>query len=200
MVPYHINMARGFVLPLEVRKKWLSWFMGYLFVSSVVIALVLYRVIETSRYWHAKRDVVARQEAKILSGVPGYAKLADYKVAIQGKVVSSLREADALVEFERNQARAARVILGLAEPLPAGVTLGNVDYDGEARKINFEVVMPATLKMDDKFSPTHLVAMWEREPLLVGRLMQIEVENSERVRREGAEMMCWRFLATLGEK
>jgi hypothetical protein len=84
--------------------------------------------------------------------------------------------------------------------LQAGVELGNIDYDAEARKMHFEVVMPATLKVDDKLSPTHLVAMWEREPLLVGRLTQIEVENSERVRRDGMEMMCWRFSASLGDK
>jgi hypothetical protein len=200
MVPYHLNMARGFVMPLEVRKKWLSWFMGYLLVSSVLIALVLYRVIDSSSNWHAKRDALTRQEARVLAGCPDYKTLAEYKGVVQGKVVSSLREADALVDFERNKSRAASVFLGLAEPLPPGAELGTVDCNPEARKLRFEVVMPVTLKMDDKLSPTTMVAVWEREPLLAGRLSQIEVENSERVKRDGVEMMCWRFSAIVGEK
>ncbi len=201
MVPYHLNMARGFVMPLEVRKKWLNWFFAYLLVCSVVIALTLYWVIESVSTWHAKRDALSRQEARVLAGCPDYKSLAQYKGAVQGKVVSSLREADALVDFDRNKSRAANVFLGLTESLPPGVELGAADCDPEARKLHFEVVMPVTLKMDDKLSPTTLVAAWEREPLLAaGCLSQIEVENSERVKRDGVEMMCWRFLASVGEK
>lgn len=200
MVPYQLNMARGFVMPLEVRKKWLSWFMVYLLASSAVIALVLYQVIETTTFWHAKRDALARQGARVLAGSPGYKTLTEYKGAVQGRVAFTLREAEALIAFDHSKTRAARVILGLVEPLQAGVELGNIDYDAEARKMHFEVVMPVTLKVDDKLSPTHLVAMWEREPLLIGRLTQVEVDNSERVRRDGMEMMCWRFSASLGDK
>ena len=200
MLPYELNMARGFVLPLEVRKKWLSWFMVYLLVSSVVIAVVLFRVIESASYWHAKRDVLASQEVRILAGCPDYKTLVEYKGAVDGKVVAAVRETEAVVDFGQNKSRAGHILLGLAEPLPTGVELGTVDYDGEARKIRFEVVMPVTLKLDDKLSPTHMVAVWEREPLLAGRLTQIEVENSERVKRDGVEMMCWRFSASMGEK
>lgn len=200
MLPYELNMARGFVLPLEVRKKWLRWFMVYLLVCSVVIAVVLFRVIESASYWHAKRDVLTRQEARVLVGCPDYKTLGEYKGVVDGKVVSALRETEAVVDFGQNKSRAGHILLGLAEPLPVGVELGTVDYDGEARKIRFEVVMPVTLKLDDKLSPTHMVAVWEREPLLAGRLTQMEVENSERVKRDGVEMMCWRFSASMGEK
>jgi hypothetical protein len=119
---------------------------------------------------------------------------------VQGKVVSSLRETEALVEFEKNNNRTARILLGLAESLPEGVELGAADYDAATRKIAFEVVMPVALKVDEKLSPTHIVAAWERSPLLAGHLAQIEVDNSERVRRDGVEMMCWRFSASVGEK
>lgn len=200
MVPYCLNMARGFVMPLEVRNKWLHWFMAYILICCALITVLLYRVIETSSRWHAKRDVLARQEARVLDANPGYKTLAEYKGVIEGRVMGSLKETDALVGFERGKSRVARILLGLAEPLPDGVELGTVEYDAEGRKVHFEVVMPVSQKMDDKLAPTHMVAVWEREPLLVGSLAQIEVENSERVRRDGVEMMCRRFTASLGEK
>lgn len=200
MAPYRLNMARGFVMPLEVRRKWLSWFFVYLLVCSVLIALVLYRLIESGSIWHAKRDALSRQEARLLARCPEYTSLAEYAGAVRGKVISSLREADALVNFERKKSRAAGIFLGLADPLPPGVDLGAADYGLESRKLLFEVVMPATLKVDDKLSPTHMVAVWEREPLLVGLLSQIEVENSERLNRDGVEMICWRFSASVGDK
>ena len=71
MMAYRLNMARGFVMPLDARNKWLRWFFMYLVVCSVLIAWVLFEVIQKVSHWHSRRDVVARQEALFLAGHPG---------------------------------------------------------------------------------------------------------------------------------
>jgi hypothetical protein len=193
-------MARDFVMPLDSRKKWLSWFFIYLVASSVVIAAVLHDVLREYSVCQAQRDALESREKRFFSWHPDYRTPGQCKVALQAKLMAALRDVEGLVEFESGKTSMAKILFGLAVALPQGVDLGAVDFEGTERKLNFEVLMTVRSKEEDKFSATSQVAAWEREPLLAGRLVQIEVENSERVKRDGMEMMCWRFSASVGEK
>lgn len=200
MERYQFNMARDFVMPMESRRKWLRWLLVFLLAVCVTIANVLYNVIVTTKTLEVRRSALDRQEQRILSVHPDYKTISGYVGSVGGRVSGALRDLDAVVAFERNETRVARILLGITEPLPPKLELGAFEFDGDAHKIKFEVVLPSTLKLDDKLSPPHLVAVWEREPLLAGQISQIEVENSERIQRHGMDVLCWRFTATVGGK
>lgn len=198
MGPYQVNMARDFVMPMDARKKWLSWFFLYLLLASALIALVLHDVLRDSARLQSQRDALVMREKRFFEDHPGFSTPGACRSVLQGRVKAALEDAGCLVEFKTGKVSMVRILLGLAETLPQGVELGAVDFDGIARKLNFEVLMPVRPQAVEKFSATEQVAAWEREPLLAGRLVQIEVGNSERIKRDGMEMMCWRFSAAVG--
>lgn len=198
MRTYQLNMARGFVMPLEARRKWLHWFFIYLAVCSVLIMWVLYDVIQGVTRARSRLEALRQQEERFLAGHPEVKTIADCKRDMDGMVAVALRNVKAVAAFEASEFNVAGVLLGLAESLPRGLNVGSFDFDSDSRKVGFEIVMPASLKLDDKVSPPQLIAMWEKEPLLAGHLTQIGAENSERVRRNGAEILCWRFSAVAG--
>ena len=198
MTTYQLNMARGFVMPLESRKKWLHWFFAYLVLTCLVIVWVLYDVIQRVNLAQTQRDALRQQEERFLAGHPEHKTIPECNKALNAMVAVALRDVKAVAAFEAGEFNVAGVLLGLAEPLPQGLTVGSFDYDSDSRKVGFEIVMPASLKLDDKVSPPQLIAMWEKEPLLAGHLVQIENENSERVKRNGTEILSWRFSAVAG--
>lgn len=197
MVPYQLNMARGFVMPLESRKKWLQWLGVYIVVCSVLICGLLFILIRRSSHLQSQMDALQRQEAGFLASRGGQRSITDCRAALGVRMNAAVRGLESVSAFERGKCRAASILLGLTESLPPGIELGSLDFDAEGRKLNFEVLLPATVKIDDSITPPHLVTVWEREPLLIGRLSQMEVANSERVKRDGGDMMCWRFSAVV---
>lgn len=200
MERYQLNMARDFVMPLESRRKWLHWLLAFLLAVCVIIACVLYNVILTTKSLDVRRNALDLQEQRILSDHPEFTTISGYLDSVGKRISGSLRDLSAVAEFERSESRVARILLGLTETLPYGFELGAFEFDGDARTVKFEVVLPAVLKLDDKLTPPHMVKVWEREPLLVGQVSQIEVENSERVQRHGVDLLCWRFAAKVGGK
>ena len=198
MNPYQINMARDYVMPLESRRKWLRWFGLYLILMGGGIAVVLFRVTTAVAEWQLQRDAQAVQEARLLAAHPGQKTAAECRATLARAVVATVTNLDLVVAAEMKEVPAARLILGLTEALPAGVELNRVDFDGDGRTLDFEVVMSSDRKREDGLTPPRLVAAWEQEPLLVNVLSRIEVETSERVKINGMNMICWRFKANAG--
>lgn len=198
MIHYRLNMAKGYVLPLEQRRKWLHWLALYLLVMAVAIAFVLHLVITRSLHWHAQYDFVVGQEYKLLMSHPQYKSVEHFKNALGAEVSACLRDLDCILKFGNDEQRIAAILLSLMEPLPVGLGLGAFHYDGGSRKVVFDILMPTALKQDEKTSPPKLVALWEKHPLLSRCFKQLEMENSERTRLGGGEMMCWRFSAIMG--
>lgn len=198
MIHYHINMARERVLPLEQRRKWLHWLALYLLLMAGAIAVVLGYVIKRSMFWQTQHDLMVAREYKLLLAHPQYKSVNEYKQALGGEVSACLRDLDCILAFGHDDQRIAAVLLSLMEPLPVGLGLGTVHYDGASRKLIFDVLMPAALQQDEKISPPRLVGLWETHPLLSQSLRQMELENSERMRYGGVEVMCWRFSAIIG--
>jgi hypothetical protein len=105
---------------------------------------------------------------------------------------------EAILNFGQAQGRIASILMSLIEPLPTGLTLGSVCYDGDSKKIIFDVIMPLSLNLDGKVTPPKLVILWEKQPLLSKFLSEVEMENSERVRLGGQDAMSWQFSAVMG--
>ncbi len=198
MIHYQLNMARGFVLPLELRRKWLRWVVLYLLLMAVAIALILNHVVSQMIFWRGQQRLVSTQVAQMLRVHPEYKSVADCKKTLGEEVSACIRDMESILSFGGDQGRIASILLALVEPLPTGLGLGTVNYDGETRKISFDVIMPASLKLEGKITPPKLVALWEKTPLLSKYLSQVEMENSERTRPGGVEALCWRFSAIVG--
>lgn len=198
MIHYQLNMARGFVMPLEQRRKWLHWVALYLLLMAVAIALTMSHVLTRVMYWRAQQGLVADQEYKILSSNSGFRTVADYRKALGEEYSACVRDMEAVMKSGQAQGRIASILVSLIEPLPPGLALGLVNYDGEARKLSFDVVMPISMRLDGKITPPKLVSLWEKHPLLSKCLSHVEMENSERARAGGVEAMCWRFSAVVG--
>jgi len=198
MIHYQLNMARGFVIPLELRRKWLHWVALYFLLLAIAIALILNHVVTRTIFWQSQHTLVVSQEAKLLGAHPEFKSLNDYKKFLGTEVSACARDLESILTFGKSQGRLASILLSLIESLPDGLGLGTVNYDNESRKISFDVLMPVTLKLDGKVTPPKLMALWEKHPLLSKILTQVEMENSERIRSGGVETMCWRFSAVMG--
>ena len=195
---YQLNMARGFVMPLEFRRKWIRWFFVYVAVMGVVLALTLYDVMRDSRYWLTQREALKQRESQILARQTGYKTVEAYRASLDQKMSACDRDLSAVVAFGKKRFPVAKILMGLMEPLPIGVELSRVDFDVEAGKLGVDVAVPADVKGYDTLTPPNLVAMWEKEPLLMGTVSQISVGTSERMRLIGMNVICWRFSAVLG--
>lgn len=198
MIYYNLNMARGFVLPLELRRKWLHWVVLYLLLMAAGIALALNYCVERSAFWRGQSQLVNAQESKLLRKQAGFKSVEDYQLSLEREVSACMRDLDSVLKFGQDHNRIASILLSLIEPLPVGLGLGTVNFEGATRKIVFEVHMPVTLKIHEKISPPKLVALWEKHPVLSQYLKQIEMENSERIRNGAGEVMSWRFSAVIG--
>jgi hypothetical protein len=198
MIHYQLNMARGFVMPLEQRRKWLHWVALYLLLMAVAIGLTLSHVFSRAIYWKSKQASVAMQEKKILLSHPGLHSLGEYEKKLGGEYSACVRDMEAILNFGQAQGRIASILMSLIEPLPTGSTLGSVCYDGDSKKIIFDVIMPLSLNLDGKVTPPKLVILWEKQPLLSKFLSEVEMENSERVRLGGQDAMSWQFSAVMG--
>lgn len=198
MVPYKLNMARGFVLPLESRRKWMRWFLVYVVVMGTLIALTLYDVVQETGYWGTQRDVLKLREARILAGLTGCGTMAECRASLDGKLSACARDLETVVAFGKKEFPVGKILKGLVEPLPAGVEVSRVDFDGEAGKLGIDVVVPTDVKGFDSLTPPTLVTLWEKEPLLAGAVSQISVETTERMKLIGMNVVCWRFSAVVG--
>lgn len=199
MIYYHLNMARGFVMPLELRRKWLHWVALYLVLMAAAIALLLHQVVSKIVFLRSQHSLSAAQEEKWLGAHPEYKTLDDYKKALRKEVSASVRDLDSILTFGRDQGRVASILLSVMETLPSELGMGALNYEVETGKMDFEVFVPAALTLERKISPPMLVSLWEKHPLLSKSLTQIVMGNSERVRKGKGEVMCWRFSAVIGE-
>ncbi|MEI6166323.1 MAG: hypothetical protein WCS52_03940 [bacterium] len=198
MIHYQLNMAWGYVMPLELRRKWLHWVALYLLLMALAIALTLNQVFKRALYWKSQQTLVAAQEQKILVNHPGFRTIGDYEKMLGQEYSACVRDMEAILKFGQAQGRIASILISLIDPLPSGLSLGSVCYDGDSKKITFDVIMPLSLKQDAKITPPKLITLWEKQPLISKNLSQVEMENSERVRLGGQEAMSWRFSAVMG--
>ncbi len=196
MIYYQLNMGRGFVMPLASRRKWLHWVALYLVLMAVAIAVALFQVIDRALYWQAQDRLITLQARALLANHPEYGKVSDYKRSLEAEVSACTRDLEAIMTFGQTRSDIACNLMALVTPLPPGLGLGTTSYDAEAHKFSVEVVMPASLKMEDRITPQKLLALWEKNSCL--SKYSIELENSERIRLAGSEVMTWRFSAAMG--
>jgi hypothetical protein len=202
MVPYQMNLAKGRVLSLANRRQWRRWFAIYL---AIVLIVLGWFVVMLTR----KCVVISREDArlvllerKVLSGKAGSANAVGQMQKLSREMAECEDLLKSIDEFRKNQSRAACVILGLANVLPAGMDLGNVSIDNVTGALIVEVHLVAEqLKANDAMTPPRLISLWNAEPLLSGRANHFTSGNSERVKVAGVDKIKWRFTGTLfGEK
>ena len=198
MIHYQLNMARGFVMPLEQRRKWLHWVALYLLLMSFAIALTLSQVFRRTSYWKSQQAIVAAQEQRMLATHPGVPTIGAYKTILGKEYSACVRDMESIILFGQVQGRIAPILMSLIDPLPTGYSLGSVSYDGDSGKITFDVIMPLSLKQEGNITAPKLITLWGNQPLLSKKLSQIEMENSERIRLDGMAAMSWRFSAVMG--
>jgi hypothetical protein len=195
MDSYQLNMAQGFVMSLESRRKWLRWFFVYVVMMCLVIAGTLYAVICESRGLMAQREALKQQERRIMAGHPGYNTVMDFQASQDRKLAICVQDLAAVRAFDSKDFPLEKILLGLADSLPAGIELSRVVFDAESGKLGIDIVLLNELKGSDQLTPPKLVALWEKEPHLLNIVSQISVGTSERVKLNGMQVICWRFSA-----
>jgi len=199
MVVYQLNLARGRVWPLESRKRRIRWFLGYLLLAAVVIAVMVQDVIRRDGVWRRQRDILTTQEQRLVAAHPGFTTMAEVEQALEGRLAIALRDLECIRAFNEHRFRPAALLAGLIEPLPGITDLGTVELDIPARTVRFDVVAQDDAKAGEAISPPQLASTWERFPVAGAKVSRIEAGNSERIRLNGLNVMCWRFSATLGD-
>jgi len=197
MVVYQFNLAREKVVPIEVRKRLRRWIVVYYAVAGLCLFLVIYALVRDALAVDSARASLAHEEKLFVQARPGAASAGAYMRGLAREMAGLASELDAVKRFQNLERNDAAVLLGLAEPLPAGMELGRVELDGAGGQLRFDVYGPMEQKIEDAMAPPHLISLWEKHPLLAGRVSQVASENSERVRVGGREMMCWHFTGTL---
>lgn len=118
MTLYQLNMAKDFVISLQSRRKWRRWVLVYFLAMGAVIALTLHDVIRQNGVWQAHRKVLDQQERRILSAQPGYRTVAEYRLALDQKMATDIRDLNAVLAFTKKELPVAKLLAGLMEPLP----------------------------------------------------------------------------------
>ena len=198
MVPYAINMARGHVISVSTRKRWYRWLLTYFILALTAAGISVASLTKDLLDLGRRRARVEQAERRFMGEHPGFTALTDCLRAINQDMVVCTNQLEAIDGFQREARHTARVLLGLAEALPPGVDLGQVDIDGIGGKVSFEVYIPAERKMGEGIAPPHLIALWSASPLLTGKVSRITAEKSERVRVAGRDLMSSRFAGLLG--
>lgn len=198
MVPYRLNMARGHVLPLATRRRWLLWFAIYFLVVLVVLAVSVAVLTHNGIALSRQQEIIKVMERQLLDNRPGVVSVGALMQRLSREMGACEGQLGAINSFRVGESRTAGVILGLVNVMPSGIDLGKVGLDGAAARMECEVYVPAGLKADDGMTPPRLIALWGGEPLLKGRVNHFTSEKSERVIVDGQEVMSWRFAGVLG--
>ncbi len=193
MVPYHMNMARGHVLPVATRKRWRHWFTIYFLIVLGVLVTSVGTLTRTGIMLSSQRDRIDFGERELLNQRPGVVSVGAHRQRLGQELAVCEGQLGAIAGFRKGECHAAGVILGLMNVMPAGIDLGNLSLDGPATRMECEVYVPSGLKMGDSMTPPRLISLWSAEPLLTGRISHFTSEKSERVIIDGQEVLSWRF-------
>lgn len=196
MTPFQINMARGLVLPVAVRKRWHRWLVVYVFVSAIVCGTAFRRAVvhvETLKGEQARLDL---EEQRFRAQRSGVRDLREYAGALSVRLAGCVDRMEAIDRFQTTGQHVAPLLLGLSVALPQGMEIGRFDI-GVDGVLAFEVYVPADRRIEESVSPPRLIALWQKEPMLAGRIESFKTENSERERVGGQNVLSWRFVAKL---
>lgn len=199
MIPYQINMARGLVLPLMVRKRWHRWLLVYVFVAAIVCGTALRQAFNRVAALNEQRIQLSCQEHEFQSSRGSQWDMGSHMQQVVRQLSSCEARLEAINRFQVTGHRTAPLLLGLAAALPAGLELGRFET-GNGREIRFEVLVPAERRVDESLSPAKLTVLWGKEPLLAGKIESFKTENSERARVGGQSVLSWHFTATLSRE
>lgn len=197
MVPYQMNLAKGRVLPLATRKRWRCWFMVYLLLVVVVLGWSVGTLSRKCFELFHQEQRISVMERTFLSKRPGSGSIENHLGKLSRKMTACESQLAAMDRFSKKECHAAAIILGLANVMPAGMELSQVTIDNAAATLGVEVYLPSETKGDEAVTPPRLIALWNAEPLLAGRVNHFTSEKSERVKTGGSDVLRWRFSATL---
>jgi hypothetical protein len=197
MVPYQMNMARGHLLPLETRKRWLRWLAVYFLIVLVALGVSVGSLTRTGIAIFNQQDRVRAMERQFLDDRPGVVSVGAHRQRLGQEMAVYESQLGAIASFRKGECHAAGVLLGLMNVMPDGLDLGNLSLDGTATRMECEVYLASGLKMGDSMTPPRLISLWSSEPLLAGRINHYTSEKSERVVIDGQEVMSWRFSGVL---
>lgn len=198
MVPYNINMARGRVVPASVRKRWYRWLLAYFVVALTVAGVSVAFVTSDLVDLNLRRVGVERAERRFLGARAGVRNLADCLRSLSQDMATCQDRLEGVANFQGAGRRTAGVLLGLVEPLPVGLDVGQVEIDAAGGRVSFEVHAPAGRQIDEASAPPHLITLWSASPWLAGQVSRLTAEKSEHVRLGGQDLMSWRFTGVLG--
>lgn len=197
MTPFRMNMARGLVLPLGVRKRWHRWLLLYIFIATLVCGTAARQALERVSEWNEMRAKLLKEEFQFQSSRKhGMKNLGVHAFQLAGQFDACVSRLEAINRFQTLGHRTAPLLLGLALPLPPGMELGRFEI-GPGGELKFDVHVPADRGVEESLSPARLTALWGKEPLLAGKVESIKTENSERARVGGQSVLNWRFTATM---
>lgn len=197
MVPYQMNLAKGRVLPLATRKRWRCWLIVYLLLVVVVLG---WSVGELARKCFAlshQEERIRLMERTFLSQRPGSGSIETHLGKLSREMMACESQLAAINGFSQKECHAAAIILGLANVMPPGMELSQVTIDNAAATLGVEVYIPSETKGNEAVTPPRLIALWNAEPLLAGRVNHFTSEKSERVKTGGSDVLRWHFSATL---
>ena len=198
MVPYQMNLASGRVLSLATRKQWRRWFMVYLLFILAVIGGAVGMLTRNCVVLARQHDRICLMERNLLNERPGVVTIGGHLEKLSREMADCESQLGAMDNFRKAECRASAVILGLVKVMPSGMDLSQVSIDSAVATIGVEVhVVADLLKNGEGMTPPRLIALWNAEPLLVGRVNHFTSEKSERVKVAGNDVMRWRFSGTL---
>ena len=196
MTPFQMNMARGLVLPLAIRKRWHRWLMVYVFVATVACGVAMHQGLDRVTTLNEERIDLSKGEHQFQLKRSGVIDIGAYARDMSARMDECVAKLDAVNRFQTAGHRTTPLLLGLTVALPQGMEIGRFEI-GEGREIKFEVLVPVDRRIEESLSPTRLIALWGKDPGLAGRIESFKTENSERVRVGGQTVLNWHFSATL---
>lgn len=196
MTPFQINMARGHVLPLDVRRRWHRWMLVYVFVAAVVCGTAFRRAMTHMEEIRVEKARLDAEEKRFRDQRTGIGSLPAYTKLLTERFSQTVDRLEAINYFQTSSHQVAPLLLGLSVALPQGMEIGRFEIAGK-EKLAFRVYIPADRKIEESVSPPRLIALWQKEPLLAGRIKLFTTENSERERVGGQNVLSWHFTATL---
>jgi hypothetical protein len=195
MALFEINLIRGQVMDKRFRKGLFWGMFAYLILCCVGLSFVVHRAAVRLVDANEQRREVKLIERQFFADYPDASSMLSNVRSMRKQLeldAKLLTDVDAIL---RKRVDVARVLLGLAQPLPDDVVLVNMDIGQKEGGIHFSVMTPSDLS--SRLMASEIIKLWAKDGTLDSELKDIRSETTQREYRSGRPVRVHRFSASL---